>query len=258
MESLAENFSRYFLPRYAASRHQKRFSYSIRYKVYAEELGWEPLNNSHLETDHCDNYSHHCLLEHKRSGDIAGCVRLVAPKISQRDAYLPYQLHAIPKIKEGYLSHSSPTYVGEISRLAVPNNFRRRPSESGRPFVLDQHNSHTIYTEEEKRNFPNIAIGLYLSAIALADLSELELVLVVMEPRLQRHLTRYGLHFHMISEHFELRGKRALYELPRSQLTSQMPDQILELYELIKETLAQQPWQAPQKTMRLYYSNDRI
>ncbi|MES9853003.1 MAG: PEP-CTERM/exosortase system-associated acyltransferase [Candidatus Thiodiazotropha sp. L084R] len=257
MESLATNFSKYFLPRYAASRHQKRFCYSIRYKVYTEELGWEPPNNSRLERDHFDNYAHHCLLEHKRTGDVAGCVRLVVPRPDQRDTYLPYQLHSIPMIGDSYLSHSSSASVGEISRLAVPDHFRRRSNESGRPFVLDQHNSNTIFTEEERRNFPNIAIGLYLSAIALVELSKLELVLVVMEPKLQRHLKRFGLHFHKISEHFELRGQRALFELPQDQLTQNMSDQILELYELIRDTLAQQPWQTPQNSVRVQ-SNDRL
>jgi N-acyl amino acid synthase of PEP-CTERM/exosortase system len=257
MESLAQNFSKYFKPRYAASRHQKRFSYSIRHKVYAEELGWEPINSSRLETDHCDNYSHHCLLEHLRTGDVAGCVRLVVPDEGRRDAYLPYQLHPIPKIDHGNLKYSLPDHVGEISRLAVPDHFRRRANETGKPFILDHHNTTTIYDVEERRNFPNIAIGLYLASIALVELCELELVLVVMEPRLQRHLSRFGLLFHKISGQFELRGKRALFELPRNELTCNMPGQIRELYESIKACLSQQPWQAPKQSLRVH-SNERL
>ena len=258
MESLAQNFSRYFIPRYAASRHQKRFSYSIRYKVYAEELGWEPLNTSRLETDHCDAYSHPCLLEHKRTGDIAGCVRLVVPENGRRDAYLPYQLHRVPKIDTSHLSRCTPTHVGEISRLAVPNQFRRRPDEKGKPFILDQHNTTTIFSEEERRNFPNIAIGLYLSAIAMVELCDLELALVVMEPRLQRHLKRYGLFFHQISDEFELKGQRALFELPRNELTRHMKGEVKELYEVIRDTLAQQPWQSPQETLQIRRFNDSV
>jgi N-acyl amino acid synthase of PEP-CTERM/exosortase system len=257
MESLAHNFYRYFIPRYAASRHQKRFSYSIRYDVYAEELGWEPCNTSHLETDHCDNYAHCCLLEHKRSGDIAGCVRLVVPEAGKRDDYLPYQMHHIPRIGKCYLKQITPNYVGEISRLAVPQQFRRRNNETGKPFILDRHNSNTIFSEEERRNFPNIAIGLYLSSIALVELCELELVLVVMEPRLQRHLMRYGICFHQISDQFELNGQRALFELTRAELTSQMPAQVRELYELIRDILVSQPWQSPQRPQRMH-SNDRL
>ncbi|MCU7802196.1 MAG: PEP-CTERM/exosortase system-associated acyltransferase [Candidatus Thiodiazotropha sp. (ex Lucinoma borealis)] len=246
MESLAQNFSHYFRPRYAATRHQQRYSYTIRYQVYAEELGWEPLNEHKLETDSCDDYSHHCLLEHKRSGDIAGCVRVVIPTTGNSDACLPFQLHDISAISSDKLSHLSPGSVGEISRLAVPSSFRRRSNETGKPYILDNHNTTTIFTEEERRNFPNISIGLYLAAIAMVELCDLDLALVVMEPRLQRHLKRYGLLFNQISTPFELRGKRALFELPRSDLTRHMKPQIKLLYDMIRDDLEAQPWQIQQ------------
>jgi hypothetical protein len=76
----------------------------------------------------------------------------------------------------------------------------------------------------------------------MVDLCELQLAVVVMEPRLQRHLQRFGLHFQRISEIFELRGKRALFELPRDKLTADMPAPIRALYEGIREALRDQPW----------------
>jgi len=240
MESLAKNFSQYFQVGLAITRQQRRFAYAIRHQVYAEELGWEPVNDNRLETDGCDDYAYHCLLEHKRSGDIAGCVRLVLPHLGGTDSTLPCQTHGIPMKPNRRLSEFSGMSVGEISRLAVPSGFRRREREAGKPFILDSHNTTTIYTEEERRNFPNISIGLYLSAIALVDLCELERVLVVMEPRLQRHLQRYGLVFHQISQTFELRGRRALFELPRDELTVNMNAPILELYRMIQNELASQ------------------
>ncbi len=240
MESLANNFSQYFHVGLAATRQQRRFAYAIRYQVYAEELGWEPLNANRLETDDCDDYAYHCILEHKRSGDIAGCVRLVLPQIGRPESLLPCQTHEIPMKPDRHLSDFIGTPVGEISRLAVPSNFRRRKAESGKPFILDHHSSTTIYTEEERRNFPNISIGLYLSAIALVELCDLERVLVVMEPRLQRHLMRFGLTFHQISQVFELRGRRALFELPREELSVNMDEQILELYGVILHELSHQ------------------
>lgn len=240
MESLADNFSQHFRVGIAATRQQQRFAYAIRHQVYAEELGWEPVNEKRLETDDCDEYAYHCLLEHKRSGDIAGCVRLVMPQIGQPESPLPCQMHRIPMKRNRHLSEFIGTQVGEISRLAVPSIFRRRAQESGKPFILDGHNATTIYTEEDRRNFPNISLGLYLAAIALVDLCDLERVLVVMEPRLQRHLQRYGLIFHQISQTFELHGKRALFELPRDELTSNMDGHILELFGLIHRELDQQ------------------
>jgi N-acyl amino acid synthase of PEP-CTERM/exosortase system len=240
MESLAKNFSQYFQVSLAISRQQQRFAYAIRYQVYAEELGWEPKNGSQLETDSCDDYAYHCLLEHKRSGDIAGCVRLVLPMIGEPESILPCQGHQIPMRGNRRLYEFTGQPVGEISRLAVPSNFRRRAREAGKPFILDSRNSTNIYTEEERRNFPNISIGLYLAAIAMVELCDLERVLVVMEPRLQRHLQRYGLVFHQISQTFELRGIRALFELPREELTAHMGEQILYLYRAIQDDLANQ------------------
>ncbi len=256
MENLANNFSQYFMPCYAASCHQKRFAYSIRYKVYVEELGWEPFNSTRLETDHHDDYAHTCLLKHKRTGDMAGCVRLVVPQTGKTDICLPYQMHRIEKIDSTNLRRHSPTEVGEISRLAVPGHFRRRANEQGKPFILEHSKSSTFFNEEERQNFPYIAIGLYLSAIAMVDLCDLKLVLVVMEPRLQRHLKRYGICFHQISDAFEFRGQRALFELPRRKLTQHMSSNVKELYELILMTLMGQPWQHPQTNLQVQLSND--
>jgi N-acyl amino acid synthase of PEP-CTERM/exosortase system len=239
---LVRNFSIHFTPRYAATRHQKRFSQIIRYQVYAEELGWEPLNEKQLEQDECDDYAHHCLLEHNRTGDFAGCVRLVVPPCGDTKAKLPFQQHDINAIDDNKLALHSQGRVGEISRLAVPNCYRRRASEAGKPFILDSHNP-SLYTEEERRNFPNISIGLYLSAIAMVDLCKLDCVLVVMEPRLQRHLHRYGLCFQQISDLFEMKGERALYELPSNELTPHMNPQIRTLYDFIRHKLENQPWQ---------------
>jgi N-acyl amino acid synthase of PEP-CTERM/exosortase system len=242
MESLVSNFSTYFNPLYAATRYQRRFSYTIRYQVYTEELGWEPRNERHLERDACDDYAHHCLLEHNRTGDIAGCVRLVIPPATNTKARLPYQLHDIESLNSEKLDFLTKGRVGEISRLAVPSHFRRRANEKGKPFVLGNHHT-TTFTKEDRRNFPNISIGLYLSAIAMVDICHLDLVLVVMEPRLRRHLKRYGLHFRQISTPFELKGERALYLLPREALTCDMNPQIRALYDYILDEIKNQPWQ---------------
>ncbi|MCU7812080.1 MAG: PEP-CTERM/exosortase system-associated acyltransferase [Candidatus Thiodiazotropha sp. (ex Notomyrtea botanica)] len=240
MDSLAQNFTQYFRVGLAATRQQKRYAYAIRYQVYAEELAWEPLNESRQEIDACDDYAIHCLLEHKRSGEIAGCVRLVIPPTDKPEAKLPCQLHEIPMDEEQQRLMAKE--AGEISRLAVPSNFRRRAKEAGKPFILDDNNTTSIYSEEERRNFPNISIGLYLAAIAMVELCELDRVLVVMEPRLQRCLKRYGLVFHKISETFDMKGQRALFELPRDELTINMDLPILELYRYIRRDLASQ-WQ---------------
>lgn len=241
MKSLVENFSQNFCVVLATTEQQRQFAYAIRHQVYAEELGWEPLNDRRLETDAYDNYAYHCLLEHKRSGDIVGCVRLVPSPVTKFESSLPCQIHPIP-MKSGYRSFDfNAATVGEISRLAVPGHFRRCATEKGKPFILNQHSSSTtIYSKKERRAFSKISTGLYLSAIAMVDLCGLEHVLAVMEPSLQRHLQRFGLMFHQISHPFKMRGSRALFMLPHDELTANMNDSTLKLYHPIRSVLDKQ------------------
>jgi len=242
MTTIAENFDQYFRIRHVRSQDMANIAYQIRYKVYVKEMGWEQPNDSGLETDQFDPYSHICLLEHRRTETFAGCVRLVVPVIDRPDTLLPFQHHGIlctqPEVLDpDRLQRGS---YGEISRLAVPDTFRRRKHERNRPFILDETSSTTIYSEEEKRSFPNIAIGLYLASIAMVDLFQHEGVFVVMEPKLRRHLQRFGLPFSQLSQEFDFRGMRALFGLPKADLYSHMSIDIRELYELIKSSLAPQ------------------
>ena len=92
----------------------------------------------------------------------------------------------------------------------------------------------------------------------MVEICNLDRVLVVMEPRLQRHLKRYGLVFHQISEIFELRGKRALFELPRNELTINMEEGIKSLYQFIKDDLSNQ-WLAYQELIaERQQANDQL
>lgn len=257
MESLVHNFSSYFKVVLGLTRQQQRYAFAIRHQVYAEELGWEPLNDSRLETDACDDYAYHCLLEHKRSGEIAGCIRLVIPSLAVHDAKLPYQLHHLPLTEQQQRRLLNAGNIGEISRLAVPRTFRRRAHEAGKAYILDENNSIIPYSKEERRNFPCIAIGLYLAAIAMVDICELSAVLVVIEPRLQRLLSRHGLVFHQISDIFDLHGNRALFELPRNELTSNMSEGILDLYQHIHGDLSNQWRELRQLTRDRQKANDR-
>ncbi len=238
MARLAQNFSRYFRVVMASTRQQKRYAHAIRYQVYAKEMGWEPPNESRLEIDECDDYSTHCLLEHKRSGEAVGCIRIVVPPAGETGKKLPCQTHDI--VLDGKLAASvTRGEVGEISRLAVPHSFRHRTKESA-PSFLDRHDA-IIYSDEERKNFSQISLGLYYASIAMAEFYELEQVLVCMEPRLNRCLNRFGLKFHQMSKTFEMKGKeRGLFVLPRTEFSSSMKPDQLELYQNIRHNMIEQ------------------
>ncbi|MBC3765788.1 PEP-CTERM/exosortase system-associated acyltransferase [Neptunicella marina] len=240
--SLAENFNSYFEIVYADDVSKRTEGYKIRHQVYAEELGWEPTTQAGTETDLFDKYAHSLLLRHKRTGLYAGTVRLVIPPPEKSHLALPFEGHFSDCM---YESATRPESLprgafGEVSRLAVPQTFRRRAGEKKQPFILNEESSEDVFSGEERSNFPNIAIGLYLSIISFAKICNHEMMYVVVEPRLKKRLERVGLMFEQISEAKDYRGTRALFCLTRSNFESQFNDDMLELYSLLEQQLVRQ------------------
>ncbi|NMP30537.1 PEP-CTERM/exosortase system-associated acyltransferase [Thalassotalea sp. M1531] len=245
--SIASNFDQYFQIKFASSKALRQEAFKIRYGVYAEELGWEPENADKMESDECDDYAFHCLLEHRRTGVFAGCVRLVIPPAENPELPLPFEAHcldsAMPEVVDSTKFERGS--FGEISRLAVLSTFRRREKEKNQPFVLKEINPETVYTEEERRNFPNIAMGLYLAAVALAEICNHKGMFVMMEPRLCRRLTRFGLPFVQCGEKMDYHGIRAMFYLDRAGFNSDLNPELLELYNIIHKELTNQLYLVP-------------
>ncbi len=241
--SLAENFDKYFEIILADTPELKKESYKIRHMVYSEELGWEPTNEDRMETDECDPYSFPLLLVHKRTKAYAGTVRLVIPPISDPSAELPFELHCADTVLKDVLD---PTTLprgsfGEISRLSVPGSFRRRLDEQKMPFVINElSEKKDIFSEEERRNFPNIAIGLYLGVIAMVNMCNHSHMFVVVEPRLKKRLGRLGLNFVQCGEELDYHGIRALFYLDQEGFVSNLNAEIRALYDLLEIQLRKQ------------------
>ena len=188
--SLAENFDEFFEIKLADTQDLKNESYKIRHTVYAQELGWEPISPNGMEIDECDPYAFSILLVHKRTGKFAGTARLVIPPSSKPDSKLPFELHCAESLNRDIVDPDTIKRgsFSEISRLSVPNQFRRRVSENNQPFVLNESLGGDIFSEQERRNFPNIAIGLYLGVIAMVNMCNHSHMFVVVEPRLNKRL----------------------------------------------------------------------
>ncbi|WP_448565175.1 PEP-CTERM/exosortase system-associated acyltransferase [Thalassotalea ganghwensis] len=240
--SIAEHFNQYFRIRFADTKALRQEAFKIRYGVYSEELGWEPQNSEKMETDECDDYAFHCLLEHRRTGVFAGCIRLIIPPIESPDKQLPFEENCLSSARKDVFDTTKLPRgsFGEISRLAVLASFRRRDKEKNVPFVLKNIDPKTVYSEEERRNFPNIAMGLYLSGLALASLCEHEGIVVMMEPRLNRRLKRFGLPFKQIGDVMEYHGQRAMFYLHREDFHRELTDQLEQLYGIIHNDLLEQ------------------
>lgn len=246
--TLAQNFELYFQVVFASTQQLRDESFRIRHAVYCEELGWEPLRENKLETDECDDYSFALLLLHKRTGHYAGTARLVISPPFAPQLKLPFEKYVLDKIESNIIDFDALLRgsFSEISRLAVPEAFRRRLGEQNVPFVVNDLNPQSdVFSEEERRNFPNIAIGLYLGVIAFADLCNHESIYVVVEPRLKRRLERLGFLFEQVGEELDYHGIRALYYLPRAKFIANLNKEIRELYDMLRKQLESQMYLYP-------------
>jgi len=178
--------------------------YKIRYKVYCQELGYEREEDcpNGMEQDIYDQHSIHCLLLHRKSAVYAGSVRLVLPDPHGVGMNLPFERFY------GHLHLRDLPYgsFGEISRLAVTANFRKQSKQ----------------VESETRLFPLIPLGLYLAAISVGQEFNLDGAFALMQPRLARHLRRFGINYHQVGELIEFHGQRGLFHFSLQAVLSDL------------------------------------
>lgn len=241
--SIADNFDKYFQVKFVNSKELKEEAYKIRYGVYCKELGWLIGDEAEeMESDECDDYSYHCLLEHRRTKAFAGCIRIIIPPMSNPSKQLPFEENCLHSARTDIIDSTKLARgsFSEISRLAVLDTFRRRAKERNVPYVVTEAETENVFSEDERRNFPNIAIGLYLAALALSGLCNHKGVFVMMETRLSRRLTKFGFPFKQAGDEMDYHGVRALFYLDKDDFYSNLSDELLALYEIIYSDISQQ------------------
>lgn len=236
-EQLVVDFEKYFKVVFANTEELKQKTYGVRYRVYCEEFNYEAtdLFPDQLETDEYDDSSLHCLITHKESGESAGCVRLVPVPKQQSDFLLPLEQFCDESLDKQFIKNLKLDRQKEceLSRLAVDQNFRRRPGEQMSRFgsltVLD-------VPESERRTFPLVAVSAFVAAIALTELSGRNSVFAMMEPFLPRLLKRSGIHFVRAGTDMDYHGIRAPYFLDAHAADS-VSDDLKPLYYWIRDQL---------------------
>lgn len=230
--SLFMDFAQYFELSLALTEAERAAVYHVRYRVYCEEFGYEPIESflNGQETDEFDNQSVHCLVTHKASGRPAGCVRLV---LVDNGDQLPMEQHSGDAIDNSFMRRFAQKRgsICEISRLAVDGDFRRRRGEKATQFGA--HDSFH-FGEEEQRTFPLIAVALFLASAAVADVLSRRHVFAIMEPFLPKILRRTGVEFDRVGEDFEFRGIRAPYYANLDDLVRNAPDELRLCYDVVK------------------------
>jgi N-acyl amino acid synthase of PEP-CTERM/exosortase system len=200
--------SKQFRPVIATTEEEKDATFKLRYTVFAEELGLEPLNDSRRETNHSDVYSTHCLMRVVKTEQECGTVRLVMPKTQEQ--LLPIEEYCIDSITEQnyHPSRFERNEICEVSRLAIPSFFRRRDIDDVSGAALGAYENYD-YTKADKRSFPFIAVLLYMTTAALAVKSGKKHIYVMVEPRLARRMKAIGINCVQIGDVIEYHGKRA-------------------------------------------------
>ncbi|WP_280549263.1 PEP-CTERM/exosortase system-associated acyltransferase [Halomonas sp. 11-S5] len=241
---LLDRFKSGFHFRLATSDEDKRRIYRLRYEVYCEELGYEEPSDARerLEYDEYDERSLHCLIEHRRSGKTAGCMRLVLPSTGDDylDTRLPLQSYAGQSLTHAVLHPSllAKDEICEVSRLAISRPFRKRSVnaevETGAKSTLLE------FTQDEKQTFPVIVVGLFLATYALVGITSRRHVFAMMEAKLPRLLAMSGFNFTRVGDTIDFHGKRGAFYIDQHQAEREIHAKLLPLYRHIQDELESQ------------------
>lgn len=238
---IAATFHKYFKLVLADTAALRNEVYRIRFQVYCQELHYEDAKAfpDGLEHDIFDNHSRHCLLLHRVSNTYAGCVRLVFnDNHDPSHLLLPFEQFCANSLHRDALGPGAfdRASFGEISRLAVTANFRRRKNDFESPVgvIISDPNPED---NEGKRQMPFIALGLYLAAASIGLDAGLEGVFAMMEPRLARHLMRFGIQFRQIGDVVNYHGTRAAYYINRNMLFNKLRPELMELLGTVQSDL---------------------
>jgi N-acyl amino acid synthase of PEP-CTERM/exosortase system len=235
--SLISHYKKYFRMLKATSPEMKKIAFNIRYRVYFEEQNMIAADalGERLETDLWDICSIHTLLYHKPSGQPIGNVRLI-PLDGSPTKTLPIEEHypnqfdfsraPVHDIRSGK--------TGEVSRMLILSSFRRRKSDKNYEFENDE-----CSEEQNEKRFPiNYLPVCLIFATAILMLEEkLDYGVGLMEPRLARLLTRFGVGLTRIGEAADYFGQRVPYLIfPESIYKNLSPD-YQTLYDAIQSEL---------------------
>lgn len=205
-----EHFTDHFSAVLAKSPEELKSAYKIRHEVFCEEIKIFEGNETGLERDNYDDYAEQCLIQHNRSKDYAGCVRLIMPE--QENQILPIEKQGIEHIeRKDLLPENFPrNEVAEVSRILIPKVFRRRKIDvaacAANTGINIEH-----YDENDMRCFPFIAVGLYMACTAMFKNRGKNHIYFMADPRLGKSMQVVGLTMTQIGPEFEYVGRRVPY-----------------------------------------------
>ncbi|MBK1672848.1 PEP-CTERM/exosortase system-associated acyltransferase [Ectothiorhodospira shaposhnikovii] len=236
--SLVEHFASYFQVLLADTEALKDEAHKVRYDVYCREFAYEKEEDcpGGRERDEYDAFALHCIIRHRACDVPAGCIRVVIPPAEQPGFLLPMEAFCRDSLTHSELKPEAFTRdrIGEVSRLAVHTQFRRRRGESDSPAGYPGWDE---MSEEERRTFPLLGLALFCAGTSLMQMAGREYAFVMMERRLARMLQSSGFPFVRIGEPMEYHGTRAAYYVRVEQVIHSMQGDIPGLHNYVHESL---------------------
>ncbi len=233
---IESHFNQFLSPEMASSSALKDQVYKIRHAVYCQELAFKPIKEDGKEQDQFDQQSTFALIKHKPTDSYTGCVRVISS--THPTLPLPIEKYCSKAIINSALHPSNfpRETIGEISRLAVKADFRRRKNDKFKGAALGAI-SETSYSEAELRCFPFIAIGLYMSAASIAIDKGITHAYVMMEPRLARSMKFIGIKLLPIGDPIHYHGLRAPYYINSKIFLDNLSPSFTHLYQSVRAKL---------------------
>ena len=237
---LVSKYHAYFRVQRADTPDLIREAQKIRYDVYCREFRFED-ESEHadgLEIDPFDLVSRHCVMIHKPSGLCVGCVRLVLANPAEPSALFPFEKYCGDSLRREIVDPATlpRDSFGEISRMAIRQEFRRRRGEVSHP---DGFGAVTNpLRDQDRRHGPQMVLGLYLAAAAIGLSSGLESVFAMMEPRLARHLFFAGIRFEQVGDVIDYHRPRAAFRITRQSIFAYLDPEVRALLDTISVDLS--------------------
>ena len=183
--------------------------FRLRYKVYCLECGYEDACDyiNHLETDEYDRVATHFCACESKSEQIIGTARIILPSPTGLPVFNYFS------VDRELLLSIEPDRVGEISRLAISKEYRRRMVDEA---IYDGDNVIDLINEREKRNWRRryeneLVTGLYHCIYRESLELGLTHLYAIMSDGLSALLTRWGFVWQPIGPKVDYHGPRRPY-----------------------------------------------
>lgn len=204
--------------------------FALRYEVYCIECGYLPPDQfqNGLESDEYDAHSAH-FTAHNLDSEVVGTLRLVKPAATQ---VFPFERYC--RTLYGDVSLPSREECGEISRLVVRKNYRRRIGDSLSGIVdcvETRRHERREGSDDRRSSGPQILLGLYRAVYRHSLQTGVRYWFAAMEKSLARSLARFDFVFTPIGLETDYHGPVTPYMADLRELENRLSEHNPELLD---------------------------